>query len=244
VDVDLRVCAGNSSNLTFSVVNGTNGSVALLPDGFTARFTAATNFSGVAGFAFSATTGGTTFGPSPVGILVSTTSAPNTAPALAPITNRIVLGGATLTFTNQASDAELASQALTFALLDAPAGAAVNASTGMFTWRPTIAQSGTSNSMRIVVSDDGTPSLSDTQAFVVSVLKPTAPQCSGTGFDGLRLRGIIQGDAGPDYIVQASTNLADWMSIIVTASPALPLLWADTNASNFERRFYRVKLGP
>jgi hypothetical protein len=244
VEVNLRECVGYSSNLTFTVTRGTNGTAALLADGFTARFTATPNFTGVAGFTFYATANGTTFGPSPVGILISTTNAPNTAPKLEPITNRVVLGGATLTFTNQASDAESAWQTLTFSLLDAPAGATVGADTGVFAWRPNIAQSGTSNAMRVVVSDNGVPSLSATQGFAVSVITPASPQFGPTVFDGAQFGGVIQGDAGPDYVVQASTNLEDWTRIFAVASPLLPLQWRDTNAGDFGRRFYRIQLGP
>ena len=244
MEVNLRACAGSSSNLVFSVASGTNGMVALLADGFTARFTAATNFSGVASFTFYASANGTTFGPSPVGILGSTTNAPNTAPTLSSLTNRTARGGATLSFTNSATDADRPAQTLSYALLDAPAGATVGADTGVFTWRPSIAQSGTSNVMRIVVSDNGTPSLSATQAFAVSVVVPAAPEFETAGFDGVQFGGVIRGEVGPDYAVQASTNLLDWANIVVAESPALPLLWVDTNAGGFDRRFYRVKLGP
>ena len=54
----------------------------------------------------------------------------------------------------------------------------------------------------------------------------------------------ITGDFGPDYTVQASTNLTTWTNLFVTNSPPLPLNWADPNASNFLQRFYRVLLGP
>jgi hypothetical protein len=244
VDVNLRACTGNSSNLSFTVQSGTNGTVALLSDGFTARFTATPDFSGVAGFTFSALANGTTFGPAPVGILVSTTNAPNTPPTLVPIADRAGLGGTTLTFTNQASDAESPWQTLAFSLPDAPAGATVDATTGVFNWRPTIAQSGTSNAMHMVVTDNGTPSLSATQAFAVSVIAPPPPQFGPVALDGAQFGGIIQGAAGPDYAVEASSNFVDWTSIFAAASPLLPLLWRDTNAAGFNQRFYRVKLGP
>ncbi|MCB1131966.1 MAG: hypothetical protein KDN05_12610, partial [Verrucomicrobiae bacterium] len=59
IDIDLsaRVSDGEtpSNKLHYKVVNGANGSVQLLSDGRTARFTPAANFSGTAGFAFTAT---------------------------------------------------------------------------------------------------------------------------------------------------------------------------------------------
>jgi hypothetical protein len=54
----------------------------------------------------------------------------------------------------------------------------------------------------------------------------------------------LHGPAGPDYTVQASTNLGTWTNLFTTNSPALPLNWMETNASGLFRRFYRVILGP
>src|SRR6185295_1993623 len=98
VDVNLRTSAGGSTNLTFVVANGTNGTVTLLGDGYTARFTATNNFSGLARFNFTATDAGisSTFGPKDVNILVTTTNAPNTPPTLATISNYTLVAGATL----------------------------------------------------------------------------------------------------------------------------------------------------
>jgi len=59
VDVDLRPFAGDdwtpATRLTFAVSTPTGGTVSLLPDGFTARFTPASGFSGDQGFSFTAT---------------------------------------------------------------------------------------------------------------------------------------------------------------------------------------------
>jgi hypothetical protein len=54
----------------------------------------------------------------------------------------------------------------------------------------------------------------------------------------------ITGDTGPDYSVQASTNLVNWAIIFTTNQPTLPLTWTDTNAISFATRFYRILLGP
>jgi hypothetical protein len=54
----------------------------------------------------------------------------------------------------------------------------------------------------------------------------------------------VSGDFGPDYIVQASTNLTAWATIFTTNSPVLPFEWTDSVATNYPARFYRVLLGP
>ena len=52
---NLRALTGNDTNYVFTVVNATNGVVALAADGFTANFFPATNFIGLAYFTFSVT---------------------------------------------------------------------------------------------------------------------------------------------------------------------------------------------
>ncbi len=59
LDIDLRTLASDaetpSSNLRFAVGNPANGTVTLLPDGYTARFTPAAGFVGAANFQYSVT---------------------------------------------------------------------------------------------------------------------------------------------------------------------------------------------
>jgi hypothetical protein len=243
VDVNLRNVIGAQSNFTFAVSVGTNGSIALQPDNITALFTATPAYNGLASFAFFSTNTGTgnSFGPTTVSILISTTNA-NSAPVLAPISNAALIAGATLQFTNSATDLEAPPQTLTFSLLNAPPGASVNSSNGVFTWRPAIAQGNTTNNMSVVAADNGSPSLSATQSFTITVTVPAQPVVHVSSPKPLNL--LINGDTGPDYTVQASTNLADWQNLFTTNSPLLPFSWSDPNAQTFTQRFYRVLLGP
>lgn len=73
VDVDLRQNTGGLTNLAFTVAHGTNGTATLLPDGYTARFSPAVNFTGLADFNYSCsnTVTGTDFGAVTVGIAVT-----------------------------------------------------------------------------------------------------------------------------------------------------------------------------
>ena len=54
----------------------------------------------------------------------------------------------------------------------------------------------------------------------------------------------IGGDAGPDYVIQASTNLAMWSTVAILSSPPAPFRWDDTNSIATPARFYRVQLAP
>lgn len=248
VDVSLRTATGGATNLTYAVSNGINGTVSLLGDGYTARFTAAASTNGLAGFTFTATDPATalSFGPVSYGVLILTNNAPvsNTAPTLAAISNYTRIAGATLSFTNSANDTDVPAQTLTFSLLNNPTNATVTTNTGIFNWRPLIAQGNSTNAMKIVVTDNGSPSLSATQAFSVFVTLPANPTVQPAGVSNGQFNLLVGGDAGPDYTVQASTNLVNWTSVTNAVSPALPFNWSDTNAANFKQRFYRVLLGP
>jgi pectate lyase len=70
------------------------------------------------------------------------------------------------------------------------------------------------------------------------------PQVGSANFSGGSLVLSVSGDAGPDYIVQVSTNLTTWDSIFTNHQPTPPFNWSDTGASNFVNRFYRILLGP
>ncbi|GFE87752.1 immunoglobulin domain-containing protein [Steroidobacter agaridevorans] len=72
VDVDLASLNGGLTGLAFSVASDNNGTVTLLGDGRTARFTAAPNASGLASFTYNVTepASGLSFGPVQVGVLV------------------------------------------------------------------------------------------------------------------------------------------------------------------------------
>jgi hypothetical protein len=56
----------------------------------------------------------------------------------------------------------------------------------------------------------------------------------------------VTGALGPDYSLYASSNLApaNWSLVGTTNPPAMPFLFADPAATNFNQRFYRVLLGP
>ena len=93
----------------------------------------------------------------------------NVAPVLGAVGDRSVDETALLAFTATATDADLAANTLTFSLSGAPAGAAINPSTGAFTWTPSEALGGSSATFDVVVTDDGTPSLNDSETITVTV---------------------------------------------------------------------------
>lgn len=168
----------------------------------------------------------------------------NIAPMLTAITNRLIGAGITLNVTNTASDADQPWQTLTFSLLALPGGATINTNTGVFTWRPTIAQASTTNSVSVKVTDNGTPNLSATQNFFVNVSPLNAPMLNAISMANGQFNFQVNGDFGPDYTIQASTNLMDWFALFTTNSPTVPFAWNDSDSPSWPTRFYRVLLGP
>ena len=246
-DVNLAALIGATNNFLFSVANGTNGTVSLLPDGYTARFSAVSAYSGLASFAFSAADNQTGQGLAPVtvSVLVTITNAVNnTSPALLGIPNRTLTAGQTLTFTNSASDTDQPPQTLTFSLGNAPTNASLNPGNGVFTWRPAIAQGNSTNSINVIVTDNGSPNLSATQTFQALVLSPVQPLLQAPGALSSPFGFSVTGSSGPDYLIQSSSNLTDWSTQFTTNSPQLPFYWTDPNPPIFPQRYYRVLLGP
>jgi len=106
----------------------------------------------------------------------------NQAPVLAPIGTHGINAGYELTFTATATDPD-PGQTLRFSLgPGAPAGATINAGTGVFSWTP---DTGGSFSITIIVTDNGTPPQSDSETITVNVWEDrptlTGPATVDTG---------------------------------------------------------------
>ncbi|MBS0172773.1 MAG: putative Ig domain-containing protein [Nitrospira sp.] len=97
----------------------------------------------------------------------------NQAPVLAPIGNQTVNEGQLLQFNATATDPG-SPTTFTFSLANGasgqvPTGATIAAGTGRFTWTPTEAQGPGSYTFDVVVTDSGTPALSDRETITVTV---------------------------------------------------------------------------
>ena len=104
-----------------------------------------------------------------------TVLAMNHPAVLAAIPDYIILEKDSLVFTNKAADQDLPTQTLTYSLSNAPAGAAVDAQSGIFSWTPAEAQGPSTNLITVIVSDNGSPPLSVARNFTVAVLESNEP---------------------------------------------------------------------
>ncbi len=116
-------------------------------------------------------------------VITVTVTEVNVAPSLAAIGNKTVNELATLVFTATATDADVPANTVAYSLdAGSPAGAAINASTGAFTWTPTEAQGPGSFPITIRATDNGTPALSDFEVITVTVTEVNvAPALAAIG---------------------------------------------------------------
>ena len=144
---------------TVSATANTHGSV-LLNSG-SISYTPDLNYNGPASFNYQVCDNGTTNGsPDPkcaTGTVNITVNAVNDSPVLTGVpASTSVVYSTNLSFTAHATDVDLPAQALTFSLIGAPSGAAINPTTGVFSWTPTAAQTGndgTTYNFSVAVSD-------------------------------------------------------------------------------------------
>ena len=168
---------------------------------------------------------------------------PNTAPAWNAISNQIVVLGQTLSFTASASDVDLPAQTLTFTLgTNAPAGAAINSFSGHFTWTPTNAPA--TNSVSFVVTDNGSPSLSATQTFMVNVVLP--PQLGGVSIGGNQLIFTWPSFPGLNYQLEYSDDLtvSGWTPLGSSVAGTGSAIGVTNSLDTSSQRFFRLRLLP
>jgi len=166
---------------------------------------------------------------------------PNTPPVLAPISNRALVLGQNLSFTASATDNDQPPQTLTYSLgSGAPFGASINPSTGQFTWTPGLPRT---NVISVIVTDNGTPSLSATQTFTVTIYLP--PQLTSVAQNESQLTFSWQAPAGLSYQVEYKDDLTalSWTSIGNSLSGNGGNL-TFTNALAPQRRFFRLRILP
>ena len=103
---------------------------------------------------------------------------------------------------------------------------------------------GTNAGVYSVIVTNSAGSITSTNALLATTGGTTPPQLSAPIFGNGVFSLTINGNSGPDYIVQVSTDLVNWDSIFTNHAPAPPFVWSDVSAGNFSQRFYRIQLKP
>lgn len=150
---------------------------------------------------------------------------PNSPPTLAPINDIVMFLGQSLDFTASASDTNLPAQTLSFTLgVGSPAGAAIGSISGDFHWQPASAPA--TNTIAVIVTDSGVPSLTATQSFHVVVM-PTPSVAMQMSAGQLQL-------SWPVGTLQQANEVIGPYADVTDVSPFTPALTAP-------RKFYRIR---
>jgi len=173
----------------------------------------------------------------------------NIAPTLAPIANQTVNVGQTVAITASASDSNYPPRTLIFSQILGPASATLlqlNNTNAAFNWRPQVTDASTVNPVTLKVTDSIAPGLSATRSFNITVNPLTQPTMQSVGWNNGQLTLSVSNSLlGPDYSVQASSNLLNWTTLFITNSPPQTAFqWTDTNSTAVPAQFYRIKVGP
>ncbi|HSY19902.1 MAG TPA: hypothetical protein VK815_16280, partial [Candidatus Acidoferrales bacterium] len=177
------------------------------------------------------------FGSDPLNYLSLAT---NTAPRLNTVSNAFALKGHPLALNFSAVDSDIPVQVLTFSLTNSPPDATINSTNGAFSWIPSGAAGPVTNSVTVVVTDNGNPPRSDSKTFLIIAndLNAGAPVFSANGIS-LNWNAI----PGLTYHVQFKNSLADpnWSDLPgdITASNNVALK-LDSAAVTNTTRFYRI----
>jgi hypothetical protein len=168
---------------------------------------------------------------------------PNTLPVLSPIPNRFLTLGQTLSFTALGSDTDVPAQTLTYSLAPgAPSTATLNPFSGFFSWTPSAAPA--TNSITVVITDNGTPALSTSQTFTVTVFPP--PQLGNISLQGNQLTFTLPTIEGQQYQLEFTDSISGsaWNPsgpvIVGTGSPVI----ITNDITLAAQRFYRLRLLP
>ncbi|MBI4664134.1 MAG: DUF11 domain-containing protein [Verrucomicrobia bacterium] len=166
----------------------------------------------------------------------------NRAPVLAAVARQTNVVGRTLTIQLSATDEDLPANTLSYSLEPgAPTGATIDPVTGVFTWTPGPASVSSTNSIAVRVTDNGSPILSGTSAFVVVVVPPgelkLSPSLLSSGQFQITL---LNTEPGRTYFIEASANLRDWDLLTNVVSAATRVEFTDSASLGVKQRFYRA----
>jgi fibronectin type 3 domain-containing protein/regulation of enolase protein 1 (concanavalin A-like superfamily) len=90
--------------------------------------------------------------------------------------------------------------------------------------------------------NDSGESTNSAQVSSTTFAPSTFPVLS-TSYVGGQLVLQINGAAGPDYEIQASSDMVNWYPVFITNAPAMPFVWPPS-VTNGPLNFYRVVVGP
>jgi hypothetical protein len=165
----------------------------------------------------------------------------NQSPVLAAIADQMITEGQSLTLTNVAADSDIPANSLLFSLDGKAPSGMVLTSNGVLTWTPQLEQAPSTNQVTVIVTDDGSPSLSAVQSFKVTV----APQSlviqsfhMSNSVVTIAWNAVVGGTYRLEY--KNTLNETNWAALPPDVVATEPTAFAVDDSVNAPRRFYRV----
>jgi hypothetical protein len=198
-----------NDRLTYSLGTGAPTGAAINPDtGVFTWLTSEANGPGTRDVTVIVTDGG---GRSDQQTVQITVREVNQAPVLAAIGNRTAAAGSVASFTASATDPDSPANSLTYRLgTGAPAGASINSSTGVFSWNIPPETVAGNVSVTVLATDNGTPALSDSETFSISVTAAPLP--------GVSINDVTVNEGAGNAVVTLSLSAATSVAASVSAS--------------------------
>jgi Putative Ig domain len=170
---------------------------------------------------------------------------PLSPPVLQPIADQTLHFGTPLSVQAIATDPDRPAATLSFTLdPGAPTNLTINASSGAISWTPSEAQVGT-HAVTVRVTDNGTPPLSATTTFNVTVTGQGSQlklDHVTAAADQLTVQLSISADTGHTYELQKSTDLKTWNAVVQLILSTSPFTYIDPEPSANSLTFYRLRL--
>jgi len=165
-------------------------------------------------------------------------------PRLPTQTNLTINVSTTMVVSNSATDFDIPTPALSYALVNPPTGATIDTN-GTITWTPTQAQAPSTNLITTVVSDNGSPPLSATNSFSVIVLASLSPTVSISVSNGFALI-AWNSIPGQTYRLQYKAGFDDtnWSDIVPDFIASGAITSGSDPVISAGNRFYRILLVP
>ena len=156
----------NDDTLTFSLSNPSSGmSLDSTGDEFTWT---PTETQGPGTYLVSLIVSDTT-GLTDTAVVMITVNELNDAPVLTPISDQTLIPTRLFTLPLIATDSDLPANTLSYTMTNAPAGTSLDEISGLFSWTPDETQGPATYAVTFIVSDDGSPVLTDSQTVLLTV---------------------------------------------------------------------------
>ncbi len=165
----------------------------------------------------------------------------NLPPVITPVADRKAFVGDKVTFPVVATDPDRPAQALSFALDVAPAGASIDARSGVIAGTPAASQSGIQRFV-VRVSDDGSPSRDATAGFRIDVADSGTPALTASLAADRTVTLVWPSSSGVRYRVESRDLLtAPWQTLADFTGTGTAMTTTDASGTRRER-YYRLTL--